>query len=213
MSKSPTKTVSKVPEVTPELLTENERRQEKLRKKFTLRPSSQTAYAHTVINSNLEIIKSLETFLAENKRAPGRISLREKIAQVSDDTAIWAVSVGQFALAASLTNNKHQRAIYRDYEKAIHRDDSEWCKHPIFEYVNGNPSQVAYREFDFLSPRHARTVSMVRCNVCGFRNAKDLDAELKKLKHAHERSLATAKPDDFHAPKGFQLADVLKKKK
>jgi hypothetical protein len=183
------KIVSKVPEITPELLEANEAEQGKWRQMFVLPETNGASYADLTINSNLNILDALASQL---KYAKGSLKkeIKTKSLQLREDTAVWAESIGKFALAHALTNDKRRRRHYKECVEAIARDDGEWCAHPIFEHINGQLSQVAYRELNFHSEKHGRTVSMVRCRICGFRNAKDLNAELAKISDYRAETVA-----------------------
>jgi hypothetical protein len=175
-----TKNVSKVPPITPALLEQNEQEQQRWRSLYTAPHVSQDSHANRIIRDNLNTLDRLEN-LRKSAKPVDRPALTERIKRLKDDTAIWCDSVGQFSAAAQLTSCKHQRKLYRLRAVAVERPDDEWCEHPVFENVDGHIQQVAARERDFFSHKHGKTVSMVVCRHCGFRNAKDLPRELQKL--------------------------------
>lgn len=187
--------VSKVPEVTPELLAANEEEQKQWRKQFRYTPTSADSYANNVIRDNLNILDTLERQLRETKNVLERTVIRSRIAQFRDDTAIWLASVGQFEQAGKLTTSQANRELYKAYAKAVKLADDAWCEHPPFEHIDGNLSQIAYREMEFFSDRHGRKVSMVRCSRCDFRNARELDADLKKLSDHRAAAVASGKDE------------------
>lgn len=186
-----TKKVRKVPDITPELLEKNEAEQVRWREIYTAPHESAESYAERVIKDNLRILDALE---ATDAKRDEKAQIRAKITQIRDETAVWLSSVGQFEAAIELSTVKEQRDLWRKYIKAVDTDDSTWCSHPTFENVDGQLSQVAYREFDFFSHKHARKVSMIRCSKCGFRNARNLDADLKKL--SDHRAMAVKTGND-----------------
>lgn len=174
------KNVNKAPKITPELLAQNEEEQKQWREMLSVPRMSADTYASVVINSNLATLESLTKQIIHSSKTE-REFIKTKIDQIRNDTAEWMISIGRFDDALKLAVEKSQKILLKDYIAAEALDDEEWCEHPIFEHIDGQPSQVAYREFNFFSESHARQISMTRCNICGFRNAKDLDAELKKL--------------------------------
>jgi hypothetical protein len=195
--------VVKVPAITPDLLEKNEQDQARWRKLYTAPPTNYESYAGRIIRDHLETLDRLEA--QRKSSAPAdRPVLTEKIRRLKDDTAIWCDSIGQFELAAKLTSCKHQRKTYKHRAQAIDLPDDAWCEHPVFENIDGHISQVAARERDFFSHRHGKTVSMIVCRHCGFRNAKDLPKELKKLSEHRAQARATGK--DSKA----KLTDILR---
>jgi hypothetical protein len=189
------KNVSKVPEITPELLEKNEEQQKIWREMFVVPQMSGAQYAGTVIRDNLNVLDAIDRHISEAKGELKK-QLKQRSSILRHDTAIWAASIGQFELAVKLTTDKHQRKQYKQWLAADIRDDSEWCKHPIFEYVDGKMSQVAGRELEFFSVRSGKLVSMIVCNKCGFRNAKDMPAELHKLSRYRADAMKTG--EDKH---------------
>lgn len=175
---SETKNVSKVPEITPELIAQNGDQQRQWRERFRVPAVSVDAYAVSVIADNLKTLDALDAQI-EKARYSEHHALRKKARMIRSDTAVWLATLGFFDEAASITLDKKRRELYRDYSKAVKRNDSAWCSHPEFEYIDGQPSQIAYREFDFTLGGRRR--SMIRCRKCGFRNAKDLPDKMKKL--------------------------------
>lgn len=184
--------VSKVPAITPELLEQNEEEQKRWRALYEVRHVSAESYADIVIKDNLNILDALEAQLGR-ARFGEKALIREKIKQIRNDTATWLASIGRFETAAKLATAGDVRSLYKKYIKAIALDDSEWCEHPLFEQVDGNWSQVAYREFEFFSDAKGCRISMVRCRRCGFRNARDLDADLQKLSNHRAAAVAAGK--------------------
>lgn len=189
-----TDAVIKVPAITPELLEKNEEQQQHWRTAFNYVHPTRETHADRVIDDNLRILNRLNY---ELPRATGDLQqdIRGRISAMSHDTAIWASSRGQFELAARLAQNEHDRTLYLSYEQAVERSDDEWCEHPTFRHVDGELDQIATREFDFPSDRHAGTVSMVRCRECGFRNARQLPVELKRLSE-HRRQVRAGQKKD-----------------
>lgn len=192
MSKKNEKIVSKVPELTDELIAANEDDQRRWRKLFVAPQTSKDKYAENVIKSNLTMLDSYRRQM-RNANNKTKKQLKIKANELRRDTAAWLANLGQFEAAKQLAVSTRQRRIYRDYLEAERRDNSEWCEHPIFDYVDGHLQQKAFREFDFDSPRHGRRLSMVRCNECGFRNAKDLNRELKTLSEFREKVTSLVK--------------------
>lgn len=186
------KPVIKVPDITPELLEKNEAEQNRWRQFYRLPALSVDKYAELVISANLE---TLDVLHLQMKRANNqtRRAIKLKSQQIRRDTAVWLASLGQFEAAFNLAVTKAARRKYRSFIEAVKKTDSDWCEHPLFEFVSGAASQVAYREFDFYSERHGRRVSMVCCRKCGFRNARDLDSELRKISEHRAQTVATAK--------------------
>lgn len=187
-----TKNVSKVPKITPGLLAQNEDEQKQWREMLAVPRMSADTYANTVINSNLATLESLTRQIIHSK-GTDRDLLAAKTDQIRNDTAEWMSSIGRFDDALKLAVVGEQKELLNSYLKAEALDDDQWCEHPIFEYVDGQPSQIAYREFNFFSESHARQISMMRCNTCGFRNAKDLDVELRKLSEHRREVVKTGK--------------------
>ncbi len=196
--------VSKVPEVTPELIEKNAEFQKAWAKEFSIPETSQKTYAETVVRNNLNILDSLYQKCADAKDYKTTTDIAGRIARLSNDTATWAESIGWFDLARKLTWRERDKERLTAMLEAQTRDDNEWCEHPIFEFIDGNPSQIAAREFDFYSNHHGKIVSMVKCSKCGFRNAKDLPAELQKLSQ-HRAAVVKAGVD-----KPVDLNEVLK---
>jgi hypothetical protein len=188
----PTSPVSKVPEITPELLEANELEQQKWRKQFAVRSDART-HAERVIADNLAALDSLEA--ARKSAAPAmRPAITARMQQIRNDTAILCNSIGQFEMAAALTTCRHQRKTYREKVRSVSRDDDEWCEHPFFQNDNGLITQNAVRESDVYSERHGRVVSTVRCRICGFRNTMVLPRELQQL-HDHRSAVRAGGKD------------------
>lgn len=181
--------VSKVPELTPELLAANAEQQKTWRAQFVLPDSSTEAYAASVIASNLEMLDALE--IAVDK-ADGEEykQIRVKLIALREETATWLGTIGKFTDAKRVAYSQRQKGLYRQYEKAVARDDADWCKHPRWAEKDGQFEQIAYREFDFPSTKHGGIVSMMRCSICDFRNGATLSADLEKLSAARAKILA-----------------------
>lgn len=201
MSDKP-KNVIKVPEITPERLEKNEEEQRTWRELFRHVPVSADEYANRVIKDNLAVLDSLDRQLRAAARFE-KLGIKQKIHDIRTDTAIWLSSVGQFAAALKISTDREEKKLYRKYIAAIALADDAWCGHPLFEHIDGQLSQVAYREFDFFSDSHAKKVSMVRCRQCDFRNARDLDVELQKL--SEHRAQVVASGED----KPVKISEVI----
>lgn len=181
--------VSKVPELTPELLAANEAEQKTWRAQFVLPDTSTEAYAAAVIASNLEMLDALEIAM-DKAKGEERKQIRAKLIVFREETAVWLASIGKFADAKRVAHSQKQKGLYRQYEKATNRDDADWCKHPRWKEKDGKFEQITYREFDFHSTKHGVIVSMMRCSICGFRNGAALSADLDKLSAARAKILA-----------------------
>jgi hypothetical protein len=162
----------KVPSITPELLQTNNAEQSLWSAQFALPTNSQESYVIQLIQNNLKIITELKSI---NRQSP---EIEQKIQQYVNETAQWAISIGKFELAVSLIG---ENSTAKEFYEAEVRDDSLWCEHLFYKEIDGHLQQNYFREFDYFSATHGRKVSMLRCNECGFRNAKDLTADLKKL--------------------------------
>lgn len=197
-----TENVVKVPCITPELLQENEENQKKWRNLFTAPGVSLDKYTESVIKDNLATLDTLEAQLKTVQHA--NEPLEQKICEFRNDTAVWLASLGKFAEAEKLTIIPKQKTLYREYAEAAARADSEWCEHEHWtQNAGGQAEQNAYREFQFFSEIHGRKVSMMRCRQCGFRNARDISADLQKLSdfRAASRKLAENTPRENLANK------------
>ena len=168
-----------VPPITDKLLAENEKNQKRWANLFVFQNPGVDDYTHRVISSNLEILEQL--IKSRSRLGVDKNALLERIHALRDDTAIWLSSIGDFEKASNIAYTRSQKQLFKCYLKAVNNSDNEWCEHPKWQTEGGNISQNAYREFDFFSPKHGRKISMIRCNSCGFRNARDLDADLDKL--------------------------------
>lgn len=173
-----------VPPITDELLKENEENQKLWANWFIFKSPGVDDHAARVINSNLELLKELNN--AIRRKNADVENLKPRIAALRDDTAIWLSSIGDFKKAAEIASDKAHRTLYRSYQTALERKDEEFCEHPRWIKTENSISQNIYREFDFFSPLHGRKLSMIRCNTCGFRNARELDADLDKLSRHRE---------------------------
>jgi hypothetical protein len=189
---TPSKNLSKVPPVTPELLAENEKEQQQWREHYRVPAVGIETHAQRVIRDNLATIDALEKSLASAKYGEKR-PIRNRIKQLRNDTAIWCESIGQFEAAADLTSCRHQRKLYRRKSDAVTRPDDEWCEHPTFENVDGVVSQNCTREQDVYSDKHGRVMPLLRCRICGFRNVRELPPELQKLSEHRAAAVAAGK--------------------
>jgi hypothetical protein len=163
--------VIKVPEITPELIAENERQQQEWRERFSYEAPSRETHADRVIADNLRILDHMYHALRRSS-GDARDEIRARIAAMSQRYGYLGGESRPFRPGGTLDQRPEQRRLYRSYIEAVKRPDDQWCEHPLFEHVDGQLQQVATREFDFPSEHHAGTVSMLRCRHCGFRNAK-----------------------------------------
>ncbi len=170
-----------VPDITPELLEKNEAEQKILRGQFGLPKNPAVLRNQALIDSNLEILKGL---LAQYQKADGgeKDAVLLQINKYQDELAQTFASTGHFRAALKLSFDERRKTLYKSYIGAVERDENDWCEHSGWTRENGNIEQIAYREFDFFSPDKGQTLSMIRCNKCGFRNAvAKLPDDLAKL--------------------------------
>lgn len=179
--------VSKVPEITPELLEQNEALQKRWRKQFTPPQISIDAHAERVVQQNLMILDGLEYMWHTPAGKDKQTEIAAQIKRIRIETAEWLATLGRFEAAAKLSPNQTEQARFTAFHEATVRDDNEWCEHPLWK--NGN--QNAYRERDYYSFTHGKKVSMMRCAECGFRNGRDLDESLQRLS-AHRAAVTSA---------------------
>lgn len=108
------KIVSKVPEITPELLAENEELQAELRKKFQYTAPLQKTYADTVIKGLLADIEYYQQAITENNdiETVGLLTVRLETAR--RDCAQWLISIGNFTLAEQMALDEHTKQQCRE---------------------------------------------------------------------------------------------------
>lgn len=178
-----------VPRITPRLLEESADNQAAWSKNFALSPSDTTDYTRQVVSSNILVLKALREQLKQKMTEREEREILLKAEKIQDETSTWLASIGRFKEAVKFAP-AGKRKLYRAYLKAVTRGDDEWCQHPRWSDIDGNLQQNEYREFDFFSPEKGKNLSMMRCNLCGFRNARDLSADLQKLSEARARVIA-----------------------
>lgn len=107
------KPVSKVPEITPELLAENEELQAELRKKFTYVAPLQKTYADTVIKGLLADIEYYQQELINRNDIETWELLNMRLKTARRDCAQWLISIGNFELAEKMALDEHTKRLCR----------------------------------------------------------------------------------------------------
>lgn len=151
--------VSKVPSLTPALISTNQRWQSQLKKAIAPpRAPGQVQYAWRIID---DLRTQLNTLAADHAAVP---RIRREIAE-------WLESVGEYQLAAKVSPDKDNRDRLRKKQK-LH----DPCGHQFFENTTSGIRQIVYREKDVASGH------VLRCAECGRRWVVSvLPKELVKL--------------------------------
>lgn len=173
--------IDPVPEITKERLTENAEFQKRMKARFRIRPRNHTERS---IASLLNQI-ALGEYAMEGAGREAKKSIKARIAMLSDEAALYMKSLGLFKLASDTAKNKQLKKEFKEYAKALNRSDDEWCRHPLWTTVDGKAIPNHGREFDFTE--EGKALSMVRCRECGFRNAKRLPDDLRRLSEARAK--------------------------
>lgn len=179
--------------VTPELLTENAEKQNEYRTRATSPfdlidnpKAAERARAASLAQNYLMIAAALRADLTRGLalfyKDEMRDVMRREIDRNKDAAAACFATLGEFQKACDLSTMDDMRELYRAYLSAESQPDEAWCEHEqMMKSEKGKPINNYYREFSFYSESYGGEIAMLRCNVCGFRNATHLPADLKKM--------------------------------
>lgn len=95
--------------------------------------------------------------------------------------------IGHFEHAAKVTKNKDRRKDYKSIWKAILKDDTERCKCLKTDF-NGVRKNNLFAELEVWSLKHGRRMPLIRCNICGHRNVKNLPESIAKEREIRQRN-------------------------
>lgn len=126
-----------------------------------------------------------------------RVALEARPAIAAQLAEAYATT-GRYDLAAEVTPDRDQKALYLRIWRAIWRDDAHWCACPP-PLAGGTHTFVRQ---DIFSVRHDREMPLLKCSSCPCLNVTPLPAALveQRALRATARQLAgDLKPDDAKA--------------
>lgn len=180
--------VSKVPAITPELLTQNQAFQEQLSEKFNIRQESASVYGAQVVKQLVRQLTRLETGTAAGVTGDKDL-WHQRRRQLITDIAAWAASIGEYSFAAMISEDPRLIEMAAAEDRAV----AEWCEHPYVEFKDGHVMQNAFRVGETYSFNEQQHLSVIQCRECGFTNSMPLPDELKVFSDVRAEAVKTGK--------------------
>lgn len=197
----PKEHVDPVPELTKDKLAENAEFQEQMRRRFELKPKD---HAERTIAANLRRIGQFSEQLEGSDDVETRTLLIRRITALRDETALYLKQKGLFAEAAKLAANTNIRAEARSYVTAREIDNDLWCEHSMWKQTDAGMVPNYVREFDYVEG--GQNLSMLRCNECGFRNARPLPKDMQNLIAARAKIREQIIANDMKLPTNTDIS-------
>jgi hypothetical protein len=184
--------INLAPPLTKSQLAKNAEFQAELALQFTP-PTNQNDYTQRFINDHLRLLEMLrEKYLATDDRIT-KVALVRRSDSIKSEICLWLVQIGEFQKAVELCPDATTKKLYQRYLKAENAEDDKWCRHSRLKEVNGKQMPNFFREFDYLSQKKGKQLTMLKCGKCEFRNATDTPEDLLKMDAEHAKIVEKAK--------------------
>ena len=225
MSEQEKEQVVLVAPLTDEILAANAELQAEWSKKYSFRAATPESHAQAAAKAYITQYCVLGAQIQETTDINERAQLQGRYVQVARDIIESCRIIGNFYLPQLLAPTEKERQLFVNYELAEMLPDSDWCQHPKWRRTESDFLPNYSAEFEYFSPGSQKRLWMLRCRECGFRNAQELPADLRKLK-AVRHSLRDAQTGKTRAEAraailrdartaetktGLNLTDTLKK--
>jgi hypothetical protein len=185
------KTVTPVPEITPELLEKNAAWQKEMLDGVVL-PSQESIFMgrhRVIVRDTLRTIQSLRdkakaTNFFNTATATENSEYYAVMSKLHQNIGESLLQLGEFEKAAEYFADDDRKAHALALHEAMNIDDDENCDCPDdrIEIDTGGREHKfdnRFREQTIFSKKHGRPMSVIRCNLCGFRNIQEIPDSIK----------------------------------